>query len=151
MGVQGKEDHQEGDHPSNGDFRSEQTPPVEQNKGVDPDSSGQPVEDDTKTACESECNNIAAPEESAVHLIDTASTPPRSPGRQARSPGAGAGFVPPDGGFGWVVVFAATWCNGSIFGIQNSFGILNKMLMEEHADPTDHRSQFKVGEYRMLL
>ncbi|CAL8357125.1 unnamed protein product [Merluccius merluccius] len=57
----------------------------------------------------------------------------------------GGGFVPPDGGFGWVVVFAATWCNGSIFGIQNSFGILNMMLVGEHADPDDRTSQFKVA------
>ncbi|CAL8302146.1 unnamed protein product [Arctogadus glacialis] len=146
MGVHGEE--QQGD-PSNGDFRSEQTPvdpaEMEQNKGSgaahDPDSS-RPVEDGTKTA-KSECN--VAPEESTVHLIDTVCTPPGSPCRDARSPGAGVDFVPPDGGFGWIVVFAATWCNGSIFGIQNSFGILNMMLMEEHADPNDQRSQFKVA------
>ncbi|XP_059918272.1 monocarboxylate transporter 8-like [Gadus macrocephalus] len=146
MGVHGEE--QQGD-PSNGDFRSEQTPvdpaEMEQNKGScaahDPDSS-RPVEDGTKTA-KSECN--VAPEESTVHLIDTVCTPPGSPCRDARSPGARVDFVPPDGGFGWIVVFAATWCNGSIFGIQNSFGILNMMLMEEHADPNDQRSQFKVA------
>uniref|UniRef100_A0A8C5CXI9 Monocarboxylate transporter 8 n=1 Tax=Gadus morhua TaxID=8049 RepID=A0A8C5CXI9_GADMO len=146
MGVHGEE--QQGD-PSNGDFRSEQTPvdpaEMEQNKGSgaahDPDSS-RPVEDGKKTA-KSECN--VAPEESTVHLIDTVCTPPGSPCRDARSPGAGVDFVPPDGGFGWIVVFAATWCNGSIFGIQNSFGILNMMLMEEHADPNDQRSQFKVA------
>ncbi|KAM4663957.1 monocarboxylate transporter 8 [Discoglossus pictus] len=38
---------------------------------------------------------------------------------------------PPEGGYGWVVVLAATWCSGSIFGIQNSFGILYVMLQEE--------------------
>lgn len=58
----------------------------------------------------------------------------------------GRGFVPPEGGFGWVVVFAATWCNGSIFGIQNSFGILHTMLVKDHEDLTDQTSQFKVGE-----
>lgn len=58
----------------------------------------------------------------------------------------GAGFVPPEGGFGWLVVFAATWCNGSIFGIQNSFGILHSMLVKEHANLEDKTSQFKVGE-----
>lgn len=58
-------------------------------------------------------------------------------------------FVPPEGGYGWLVAFAATWCNGSIFGIQNSFGILHVMLAEEHKDPDDpneEASQFKVGE-----
>uniref|UniRef100_A0A3B3ZTW0 Monocarboxylate transporter 10 n=1 Tax=Periophthalmus magnuspinnatus TaxID=409849 RepID=A0A3B3ZTW0_9GOBI len=59
--------------------------------------------------------------------------------------GPGTGFVPPEGGYGWLVVFAATWCNGSIFGIQNSFGILHLMLVKEHADPEDKTSQFKVA------
>ncbi|XP_019343482.2 monocarboxylate transporter 8 [Alligator mississippiensis] len=50
--------------------------------------------------------------------------------------GAGAGdasaaFRPPEGGFGWVVVLAATWCSGAIFGIQNSFGILYVMLQAD--------------------
>ncbi|KAL4622938.1 monocarboxylate transporter 8-like [Arapaima gigas] len=55
------------------------------------------------------------------------------------------GFEPPEGGFGWLVVFAATWCNGSIFGIQNSFGILHMMLVKEHMEPSDQASQFKVA------
>uniref|UniRef100_A0A3Q3B556 Solute carrier family 16 member 2 n=1 Tax=Kryptolebias marmoratus TaxID=37003 RepID=A0A3Q3B556_KRYMA len=59
--------------------------------------------------------------------------------------GAGAGFVPPEGGWGWVVVLAATWCNGSIFGIQNSFGILHSMLLEEYSDREDSTLQFKVA------
>lgn len=64
-------------------------------------------------------------------------------GDDAASP---AQFVPPEGGYGWLVAFAATWCNGSIFGIQNSFGILHVMLAQEHEDPNDKASQFKVGE-----
>ncbi|XP_062841168.1 monocarboxylate transporter 8 [Trichomycterus rosablanca] len=56
--------------------------------------------------------------------------------------GSPAEFVPPEGGYGWLVAFAATWCNGSIFGIQNSFGILHVMLAKEHEDQT---SQFKVA------
>ncbi|XP_028816713.1 monocarboxylate transporter 8 [Denticeps clupeoides] len=60
-------------------------------------------------------------------------------------PGSGSGFVPPEGGFGWIVVFAATWCNGSIFGIQNSFGILHMMLLRDHAEPGDQGSQFRVA------
>lgn len=57
-----------------------------------------------------------------------------------------AQFVPPEGGYGWLVAFAATWCNGSIFGIQNSFGILHVMLAQEHETPVDQASQFKVGK-----
>lgn len=73
---------------------------------------------------------------------------PASPAPDAVAHGHGAGFVPPEGGWGWLVVFAATWCNGSIFGIQNSFGILHTMLVKEHTDPDDPTSQFKVGECR---
>ncbi|KAI5097675.1 solute carrier family 16, member 2 (thyroid hormone transporter) [Silurus meridionalis] len=54
-------------------------------------------------------------------------------------------FVPPEGGYGWLVALAATWCNGSIFGIQNSFGILHVMLAQEHVDPSDNASQFRVA------
>ena len=96
-------------------------------------------------------------EDSTVQLIEAGSKPPLSPSAsdseaavQVEEPGHGAAFVPPEGGFGWLVVFAATWCNGSIFGIQNSFGILHMMLMKEHADPDDQTSQFKVGEYQTV-
>ncbi|KAM6953079.1 monocarboxylate transporter 8 [Lycodopsis pacificus] len=85
-------------------------------------------------------------------LLEAGCKPPLCPvsdsesGVQVEECGHGeAAFVPPEGGFGWLVVFAATWCNGSIFGIQNSFGILHMMLMKEHADPDDKTSQFKVA------
>lgn len=70
---------------------------------------------------------------------------------QAERQGQGSEFAPPEGGFGWVVVLAATWCNGSIFGIQNSFGILHTKLVEEHTDVDEKTSQFKVGEYQFPL
>uniref|UniRef100_A0A671LEJ8 Monocarboxylate transporter 8-like n=1 Tax=Sinocyclocheilus anshuiensis TaxID=1608454 RepID=A0A671LEJ8_9TELE len=83
------------------------------------------------------------PEDSTVQLIQTG-CPDKRP---ATPPDAhpGPGFVPPEGGFGWVVVIAATWCNGSIFGIQNSFGILHMMLVKDHQELTDQASQFKVA------
>ncbi|KAM3867147.1 monocarboxylate transporter 8 [Diretmus argenteus] len=89
-----------------------------------------------------------AQDDSAMQLIEASGcTPPLSPTSETLQSGGFPvdGFVQPDGGFGWLVVFAATWCNGSIFGIQNSFGILHMMLMKEHADPDDHTSQFKVS------
>ncbi|TNN81894.1 Monocarboxylate transporter 8 [Liparis tanakae] len=95
-------------------------------------------------------------EDSSVRLLEAGCKPPLSPACDSESvvgveePGDGAAFVPPEGGYGWLVVFAATWCNGSIFGIQNSFGILHMMLMKEHADPDDKTSQFKVGEYQTV-
>ncbi|KAJ8405225.1 hypothetical protein AAFF_G00322160 [Aldrovandia affinis] len=89
--------------------------------------------------------------DNTVHLIETGcvDTMPASPISEAKSKGPptghDSGFVAPEGGFGWLVVFAATWCNGSIFGIQNSFGILHMMLVKDHADAKDHASQFKVA------
>lgn len=96
----------------------------------------------------SESKNAA--EDSTTQLIETrcADKKPLSP-KTDQPPSAmpGSDFVPPEGGFGWLVVFAATWCNGSIFGIQNSFGILHSMLVKVYADPDDKASQFKVGEF----
>uniref|UniRef100_A0A8C6S7I5 Monocarboxylate transporter 10 n=1 Tax=Neogobius melanostomus TaxID=47308 RepID=A0A8C6S7I5_9GOBI len=40
-------------------------------------------------------------------------------------------FVHPEGGWGWVVMLAAMWCNGSVFGIQNAFGILFVSLLRD--------------------
>lgn len=66
-------------------------------------------------------------EDSTVQLIEAGSKPPLSPSAsdseaavQVEETGHGAAFVPPEGGFGWLVVFAATWCNGSIFGFRIS-------------------------------
>uniref|UniRef100_A0A3Q2CVZ6 Solute carrier family 16 member 2 n=1 Tax=Cyprinodon variegatus TaxID=28743 RepID=A0A3Q2CVZ6_CYPVA len=86
-----------------------------------------------------------AKEESSVQLIEGEFKPDAEAGAKLEMHGQGAGFVPPEGGWGWLVVFAATWCNGSIFGIQNSFGILHTMLLEEHKDPNGQTSQFKVA------
>ncbi|XP_071314338.1 monocarboxylate transporter 8 [Trachinotus anak] len=86
-------------------------------------------------------------EDGAMQLIEAGSKPPSDSeaGVQVPRLGQDAGFVPPEGGFGWLVVLAATWCNGSIFGIQNSFGILHSMLVKEHADQDDKTTQFKVA------
>ncbi|XP_061642920.1 monocarboxylate transporter 8 isoform X1 [Phyllopteryx taeniolatus] len=85
-------------------------------------------------------------EDSTVQVIETGCKPISFPALETdAAESRGGGFVPPEGGFGWLVVLAATWCNGSIFGIQNSFGILHMMLVREHADPEDKTSQFKVA------
>ncbi|XP_051876813.1 monocarboxylate transporter 8-like isoform X2 [Pristis pectinata] len=55
------------------------------------------------------------------------------------------GYRVPEGGFGWVVVLAATWCNGSIFGIQNSFGILFLMFLKEMENQNDPSLRFKTA------
>lgn len=55
-------------------------------------------------------------------------------------------FVHPEGGWGWVVMLAAMWCNGSVFGIQNAFGILFLSLLREFGSEEDDDLRFKTGE-----
>ncbi|XP_054474403.1 monocarboxylate transporter 10 [Anoplopoma fimbria] len=54
-------------------------------------------------------------------------------------------FVHPEGGWGWVVMLAAMWCNGSVFGIQNAFGILFLSLLREFGSETDDDLRFKTA------
>lgn len=110
------------------------------------DASREPDKSTGDQAVGSDCK--ITQEDSSAQLIEAGCKPPLSPGAESEPrvqvPDK-RGFVAPEGGFGWLVVFAATWCNGSIFGIQNSFGILHTMLVNEHADPDDKTSQFKVA------
>lgn len=55
-------------------------------------------------------------------------------------------FVHPEGGWGWVVMFASMWCNGSVFGIQNAFGILFLSLLKEFGSEDDEDLRFKTGK-----
>ena len=55
-------------------------------------------------------------------------------------------FVHPEGGWGWVVMLSAMWCNGSVFGIQNAFGILFVSLLREFGSENDEDLRFKTGE-----
>ncbi len=52
---------------------------------------------------------------------------------------------PPEGGWGWVVMLASMWCNGSVFGIQNAFGILFVSLLKEFGSENDDDLRFKTG------
>ncbi|XP_054647480.1 monocarboxylate transporter 8 [Dunckerocampus dactyliophorus] len=126
--------------------------------GTQQPAAGPPEDEQSDAAQKTEPNNDeqaagseskVPQEDSAVQLIETGCKPSSAPGLEADTAVQverhGGGFVPPEGGFGWLVVLAATWCNGSIFGIQNSFGILHMMLVREHADPEDKTSQFKVA------
>ncbi|XP_014054393.1 monocarboxylate transporter 8 [Salmo salar] len=122
---------------------------IEQNAGSLQDQENQRAQENQgQDLVDSECK--IPHEDSTIQLIEAGCLdckPGVSPDSQspAPMPGQSPGFVPPEGGFGWLVVFAATWCNGSIFGIQNSFGILHMMLVKDHADPNDKTSQFKVA------
>lgn len=55
-------------------------------------------------------------------------------------------FVHPEGGWGWLVMLAAMWCNGSVFGIQNAFGILFLSLLREFGSEHDEDLRFRTGE-----
>lgn len=55
-------------------------------------------------------------------------------------------FVHPEGGWGWLVMLAAMWCNGSVFGIQNAFGILFLSLLREFGSEDDEDLRFRTGE-----
>lgn len=52
---------------------------------------------------------------------------------------------PPEGGWGWVVMLASMWCNGSVFGIQNAFGILFVSLLNEFGSEDDEDLRFKTA------
>ncbi|XP_053566838.1 monocarboxylate transporter 10 [Bombina bombina] len=54
-------------------------------------------------------------------------------------------FVPPEGGWGWVVMLAAMWCNGSVFGIQNACGVLFVSLIEVFGSKDDEQLRFKTA------
>lgn len=53
--------------------------------------------------------------------------------------------VPPEGGWGWVVMLAAMWCNGSVFGIQNAYGVLFVSMLETFRAKDDDNMAFKTG------
>lgn len=146
MGTNGLDDRAESSEVS----RTEQ--PAEAPQMEPRDAPGDPERGEAEQAEASEAQ--IAHEDSAVPLIEAGCKPPLSPASESecavRVERRGADFVPPEGGYGWLVVFAATWCNGSIFGIQNSFGILHTMLEKEHADPDDQTTQFKLGEYQVV-
>lgn len=52
----------------------------------------------------------------------------------------------PDGGFGWIVCFAAMIINGTVFGIINSFGILFVPLVDKYSK-IDSSIAFKTCKY----
>ncbi|TUG71444.1 Monocarboxylate transporter 10 [Bagarius yarrelli] len=56
-------------------------------------------------------------------------------------------FKHPEGGWGWVVMLASMWCNGSVFGIQNAFGILFVSLLKEFGSEDDDDLRFRTGIY----
>lgn len=66
----------------------------------------------------------------------------------AGCPGSAAAPEPPEGGWGWVVMLAAMWCNGAVFGIQNSCGVLFVSMLRLFGSSEDKQLVFKTGEGR---
>lgn len=82
----------------------------------------------TETHSDSEPTRAApAPEEK----------PQENGGGRVSESGEPAEFEPPEGGWGWVVMLASMWCNGSVFGIQNAFGIMFVALLKEFGSGND--------------
>ncbi|EHA99666.1 Monocarboxylate transporter 10 [Heterocephalus glaber] len=52
---------------------------------------------------------------------------------------------PPEGGWGWLVMLAAMWCNGSVFGIQNACGVLFVSMLETFGSKDDDKMVFKTA------
>ncbi|XP_054992926.1 monocarboxylate transporter 10 [Sorex araneus] len=52
---------------------------------------------------------------------------------------------PPEGGWGWVVMLAAMWCNGSVFGIQNACGVLFVSMLKTFGSKDDDKMVFKTA------
>lgn len=92
----------------------------------------------TETHSDSEPTRAApAPEEK----------PQENGGGRVSESGEPAEFEPPEGGWGWVVMLASMWCNGSVFGIQNAFGIMFVALLKEFGsgNDADDDLRFKTG------
>ncbi|XP_053368152.1 monocarboxylate transporter 10-like [Clarias gariepinus] len=54
-------------------------------------------------------------------------------------------FEHPEGGWGWVVMLASMWCSGSVFGIQNIFGILFVFMLKEFGSEFDADLRFRTA------
>ncbi|KAF5890325.1 monocarboxylate transporter 10, partial [Clarias magur] len=54
-------------------------------------------------------------------------------------------FEHPEGGWGWVVMVASMWCNGSVYGIQSIFGILFVSLLKEFGSEDDEDLRFRAA------
>ncbi|XDC77801.1 hypothetical protein R6Z07F_008974 [Ovis aries] len=52
---------------------------------------------------------------------------------------------PPEGGWGWLVMLAAMWCNGSVFGIQNACGVLFVSMLKTFGSKDDGKMVFKTA------
>lgn len=64
---------------------------------------------------------------------------------EVAAPAGAEAPVPPEGGWGWVVMLAAMWCNGSVFGIQNACGVLFVSMLKTFGSKDDDKMVFKTA------
>ncbi|CAJ1078104.1 monocarboxylate transporter 10 [Xyrichtys novacula] len=84
----------------------------------------------------------AMPEEEKKENGDSKMSPPE---KAAAAEADEVGFVHPEGGWGWLVMLSAMWCNGAVFGIQNAFGILFLSLLREFGSEDDDDLRFRTA------
>lgn len=89
-----------------------------------------------------------APAPAALKQGDGEWVPPPEEPLVVPGPAPAGGSVPPEGGWGWVVMLAAMWCNGAVFGIQNSCGVLFVSMLDSFGDRDDANLIFKTGAGR---
>lgn len=110
----------------------------------DPEPAAPAEQPEEKSLTEPEESEVKVnPEEKSFAEVKTEN------GGDAESQRAAAEKLPefehPEGGWGWVVMLASMWCNGSVFGIQNAFGILFVSLLKEFGSEKDDDLRFRTG------
>ncbi|KAK7487597.1 hypothetical protein BaRGS_00021147, partial [Batillaria attramentaria] len=79
--------------------------------------------------------------------ISTSSSAQNGHGANSKTDGEPSGegkkeFIPPDGGWGWVVCVTSLWVNGCVMGTVSSFGILYDFVRRQHSE--DSQASFKT-------
>lgn len=69
----------------------------------------------------------------------------RAPGPEEAAAADAGPPAPPEGGWGWLVMLAAMWCNGSVFGIQNACGVLFVSMLKTFGAADEDGLAFKTG------
>jgi hypothetical protein len=54
---------------------------------------------------------------------------------------------PPDGGYGWLVMIAAFFCNGILFGIINTYCVVYLSLQRQLTELGDSEASSKAGQF----
>lgn len=94
---------------------------------------------------------LSAVENGHVHMMpsEEAAMEEKVPMENYDIPAHVLAFVPPDGGFrAWLVMVASFLCNGIIFGIINTSGLIYERISKKLEDEGDPNAALKTCEYR---